>query len=98
MLWVEGRVLQELNLKLPAKKNEYTRENNILRIYLENLQNLWMNLSQKIISNQLDIKLGQFLREELDLLLRKRKNSKAAGLDEIPLEEWKTRKFDDILL
>ena len=26
------------------------------------------------------------------------KNKKAAGLDEIPPEEWKTRKFDDILL
>ena len=25
----EGRVLRELNWKLPAKKNEYTRENNI---------------------------------------------------------------------
>ena len=52
----------------------------------------------RIISKQLDIKLGPFTQEELDLVLRKIKNRKAAGLDEIPPEVWKTRKFDDILL
>ena len=52
----------------------------------------------RIISKQLDIKLGPFTQEELDSVLRKIKNRKAAGLDEIPLEVWKTRQFDDILL
>ena len=52
----------------------------------------------RIISKQLDIKVGTFTREELDSVLKKIKNRKAAGLDEIPLEEWKTRQFDDILL
>ena len=52
----------------------------------------------RIISKQLDIKLGQFTREELDSVLRKIKNRKAAGLDEIPPEVWKTKQFDDILL
>ena len=51
-----------------------------------------------IISKQLNIKPGQFTQEELDSVLRKIKNSKAAGLDEIPPEVWKTRQFDDILL
>ena len=51
----------------------------------------------KIISNQLDIKLGPFT-QELAIVLRKIKNMKVAGLDEIPPEVWKTRKFDDILL
>ena len=52
-----------------------------------------------IISKQLDIKLGPFTKEELDSVLRKIKNTKAAGLDEIPPPEaWKTRQFDDILL
>ena len=37
----------------------------------------------KIISNQLDIKLGQFTQEELGIEQRKIKNRKAAGLDEI---------------
>ena len=52
----------------------------------------------RIISKQLDIKLGPFTQEELDSVLRKIKNRKAAGLDEIPPEVWNTRQFDDILL
>ena len=52
----------------------------------------------RIISKQLDIKLGPFTLEELDSVLRKIKNGKAAELDEIPPEVWKTRQFDDILL
>ena len=52
----------------------------------------------RIIRKQLDIKLGPFTREELDFVLRKFKNRKAAGLDEIPPEVWKTRQFDNILL
>ena len=52
----------------------------------------------RIISKQLDIKLGPFIQEELDSVLRKIKYRKAAGLDEIPPEVWKTRQFDDILL
>ena len=39
----------------------------------------------KIISNQLDIKQCQFMQGELDSVLRKIKNRKAAGLDEINL-------------
>ena len=50
------------------------------------------------MSTQLDIKLGQFTREEFDSLQKKIKNRKDAGLDKIPPEVWKTRKFDDILL
>ena len=51
-----------------------------------------------IISKQLDIKLRPFTQEELGSVLRKIKNKKAAGLDEIPPEVWKIRQFDDILL
>ena len=40
----------------------------------------------RIISKQLDIKLGQFTQGELDSVLRKIKNRKVAGLDEIPPE------------
>ena len=77
-------------LKLPAKRIEYTCGNNISRIYSENLT--------KIMSNQLNIKLGQFTQERLDSILRKIKNKKEAGLDEIPPEVWKTREFENILL
>ena len=52
----------------------------------------------RIISKQLDIRLGPFTLEELDSVHRKIKNREAAGLDEIPPEVWKTRQFDDILL
>ena len=38
----------------------------------------------RISSKQLDIKLGPFTQEELNSVLRKIKNRKAAGLDEIP--------------
>ena len=46
----------------------------------------------------MDIKLGPFTQEELDSVLKKIKNRKATGLDEIPPEVCKTRQFDDILL
>ena len=52
----------------------------------------------RIISKQLGIKLGPFTKEELDSVLRKFKTRKAAGVDGIPPEVWKTRQFDDILL
>ena len=52
----------------------------------------------RIISKQLDIKLRPFTQEELYSVLRKIEIRKAAGLDEIPPEVWKTRQFDDILL
>ena len=38
------------------------------------------------------------MQEELDPVLRKIKNRKAAGLDEIPSEVWKTRQVDNLLL
>ena len=65
---------------------------------LGNLQKITHEPITRIISKQLDIKLGPFTQEELDSVLRKIKNRKAAGLDEIPPEVWKTRQFDDILL
>ena len=55
-------------------------------------------LITKIISNQLDVELGHFTQEEVDSVLRKNKNRKAAGLDEIPPEVWKTRELNDILV
>ena len=47
---------------------------------------------------QLDIKLGPFTQEEPESVLRKIKNRKATGLEEIHPEVWKTRQFDDIML
>ena len=91
MRWVEGGALWE------PKKNEYTCGNNISRICLENPPKLRMKPITKIISNLLDIKLGQFT-QELNVILRKIENRKAAGLDGKLPEVWKTRKFDYTLL
>ena len=51
-----------------------------------------------MINNQQDIKLGQFIQEELNVVLTKIKNTKAADLNKIPPGVWKTRKFNDLLL
>ena len=51
-----------------------------------------------IINGQLDIKLGQFIEKELYAVLTKIKNRKAAGLNKIFPEVWKTRKVDDMYL
>ena len=53
---------------------------------------------QKIINGKLKIKLMQFTEEQFDAVLNKIKNRKAAGLNKMPSEVWKTRKFDYILL
>ena len=87
-----------------AKQKATSPEERIhqLKQYFENLLGKCPKVSHEpitdIISNQLDIKLGQFTQEELDSVQRKIKNRKAAGFDEIPPEECKTREFDDILL
>ena len=66
--------------------------------HFENLPKITHEPITRIISKQFDIKLEPFTQEELDSILRKIKNRKAAGLDEIPPEVWKTRQFDDTLL
>ena len=50
----------------------------------------------KNIKIKLDIKLGHFTPEELSVVQIEIKNRKTAGLDEIPREVWKTRKFNDL--
>ena len=52
----------------------------------------------EIISNQQDIKLGHFIQEGLNSVLRKIENKKVAALVEILPEVWKTRKSDNIML
>ena len=62
---------------------------------LRNPPKITDKLIQKIINGQLDIKLYE---EELDAVLNKIKNRKAASLDDIPPAVWKTKQFDNILL
>ena len=76
-----------------------------IKLWKQHFENLLGNTPKvthepitRIMCKQLDIKLGSFTQEELDFVLKKIKNRKAVGLDEIPPEVWKTRQFDDILL
>ena len=59
---------------------------NISRICLENPPKVRDKPITKIIDCQLNIKLGQFTQEELDVVLTKIKNRKTVSLDEIPPE------------
>ena len=86
-------------------RRKATRQQSRIYPWKQHFENLLRNAAKdthepitRIISKQLDIKLGPFTLEELDSVPRKTKNRKAAGLDEIPREVWKTRKFYDILL
>ena len=47
----------------------------------------------RVICKQLDIKLGPFMPVELDSVLRKIKNRKATGLDEIPPRSMEDQKI-----
>ena len=85
-------------------KLKATNQQERIKLWKQHFKNLLGNPPKvthepitRIISKQLDIELGPFA-QELDSVLRKIKDRKAAGLDEIPPEVWKTRQFDDILL
>ena len=86
-------------------KLKATNRQERIHLWKQHFENLLVNPPKvthepirRIISKQLDIKVGQFTQEEIDSVLRKIKNRKAAGLDEIPPEVWKTRQFDEIPL
>ena len=86
-------------------KLKATNQQESIKLWKQHFENLLGNPPKvthepmtRIISKQLDIKLGLFTLEELNSVLRKIKNREARGLDEIPPEVWKTRQFGDILL
>ena len=98
MKWAERKSTAEAKLKATSQQER-------IHLWKQHFKNLFGNPPEithepitRIISKQLAIKLGPFTQVELDSVLRKIKNRKAAELDEIPPEVWKTRKFDDILL
>ena len=82
-------------------KLKATNQQERIKLWKQHFKNLLGNPPKvthepipRIISKQLDIKLGT--QEELDSVLRKIKNRKAAGLNKIPPEVWKTRQFDNM--
>ena len=91
--------------KTTKAKLKATDQQERIKLWKQHFENLLGNPpkvthepNMRIICKQLDIKLGPFTQEELDSVLRKIKNRKATGLDEIPPEVWKTTQFDVILL
>ena len=85
-------------------KLKATSQQEWIHLWKQHFENLLRNslkvthkLVTRIICKQYNIKLGQFTQEELNLVLRKIKNRKPAGFDEIPTEVWKNRQFNDIL-
>ena len=82
--------------KITAKaKLKAANQQERIKLWKQHIENLLGNQPKvthepitRIISKQLDIKLGPFTQEELDSVLRKIKNRKAAVLDEIPPEVW----------
>lgn len=51
-----------------------------------------------VVDDTLPIETGPFTIEELEKVLQRLPNGKAAGLDEIPVEVWKTGRFNTFLL
>ena len=72
-------------------KLKATSQQDWIHLWKQHFENLLRNPTEvthepimRIISKQLDIKLGLFTQEELDLVLRKIKNRKATGLMKYP--------------
>ena len=103
---IAWQTINEVRRKSTVKaKLKAAKQQERIKLWKQHFKNLLGNPPKvthepitRIISKQFDIKLGPFTQEELDSVLRKIKNRKAAGLDEIPPEVWKTRQFDNILL
>ena len=79
-------------------KLKATNQQERIKLWKQHLENLLGNPPKvahepitRIISKQLDIKLGPFTLEKLDSVFRRIKNRKVTGLDEITPEVWKTR-------
>ena len=98
MKWSKGRAPWEQKLKA-ASEEEW------IQMWKEHFKNLLGNSPKvtnkpitKVINSLLDIKLRQLTQEELIIVLTRIKSGKAAGLDKMTPEVWKTRKLDDLLL
>ena len=84
---------------LRAKLKTACQEERLLK-WKEHFKNLLGNSSEitekplkKIINGQLNVKLGQFMAEELDVVLKKIKHRKAAELGEIPSRNLEDKKI-----
>ena len=90
---ITWQMINEVSRKKSTAKAKLkaTNQQEWIHLWKQHFENLLGNPPKithepitKIISKQLDIKLGPFTLEELNSVLRKIKNRKAAGLNEIP--------------
>ena len=96
--WIAWQTINEVSRRKSTAKAKLkaTNQRETIKLWKQHFENLLGNPPKyphepitRIISKELDIKLGPFTLEELDSVLKK---------VEIPPEVWKTRQFDDILL
>ena len=85
-------------LKANSQTERLTKWQYHFQNLLGNAPNVSDTVVEQIVDYLLDIKLGNFLDAEIIEVIKKTKNKKAAGLDNIPPEVWKTQAFNDILL
>ena len=106
-LWIAWQTVNEVNKmkSTSAAKLKAASQEEWIQMWEEHFKNLLRNSLKvsnkpiaKIINSQPDIKLGQLTKEEHNVVLTKIKSRKGAGLNKIPPEVWKTKKFDDLLL
>ena len=90
---IAWQTINEVSRRKSTAKAKFqgTNQQERIKLWKQHFENLLGNPPKvthepisRIISKQLDIKLGPFTHEELDSGFRKIKNRKAAGLDEIP--------------
>ena len=104
--WIWQTINEVSRRKITTKaKLKAANQKERIKLWKQHFENLLGNTPKvthepinRIISKELDNKIGPFTQEDLDSVLRKIRNRKAAGQDEIPPEVWKTRIFDDMLL
>ena len=104
---IAWQTVNEVSRRISTAKAKLktTSQQERIQLWKEHFKNLLGNPLKvthdpimRVISKQSDIKLGQFTQEELNSVLKRIKNRKAAGLEEIPSEVRKTGEFDDMLL
>ena len=81
---------EKSTLKSKTKSCQPTRKSSVVERTFQESE-IADKLTKKIITCQLDIKLGEFTEKELVAVLKKIKSRKAADVAEIPPDVWKKK-------
>ena len=92
---VEGKVPRDQDKKLPVKK-KYLKGGKYFKNLFWSSPEIIDKSYEEILHDFLDINLGNFMEDELNIVLKTTQNIKAAGFNKILSEVWKTRNFDNI--